>query len=155
MTAWILVGDASRAKLLSAELREDEWSQIEAFDHPEGREPGHEIGMQAPAGRTIKSKEKGARHTALEPHTSPREAEAERFARQLGKYLEDAVARRRFDFLVLVPPPRFLGQLQKALGRQAAKLVRQVIDKDLSTLEPRELRDRLVDEVFPTHARSA
>lgn len=152
MTAWILVGDASRAKLFSTELREDDWSLVETFDHPEGREPGREIGPQAPPGKTQMGKGPGARHTALEARTTPRQVEAERFARQLATYLEDAVARRQFDYLVLVAPPHFLGVLKDALGRQAARHLRTTVDKDLSALEVRELRERLVDDVFPRHA---
>jgi protein required for attachment to host cells len=154
MTAWILVGDASRAKLFAAELREDDWSLVKDFEHPEAREPGREIGPQAPPGRMLKSKTPGGRHTALEAHTSPKEVESERFARQLGTYLEDAVARRQFDYLVLVAPPHFLGVLKNALGQQAAKHLRSTVDKDLSTVDAAELRKRLIDDVFPRHAGS-
>ena len=55
MTAWILVADASRARLLSAELREDTWSLVEDFEHSKGREPGREIGPQAAPGRMLSS----------------------------------------------------------------------------------------------------
>jgi protein required for attachment to host cells len=155
MSAWILVSDASRAKLFSAELREDDWSLVQTFEHPEGREPGREIGPTAAPGRMLKSKGPGGRHTALEAHTSPKEAEAERFARQLAGYLEDAVARRQFDYLVLVAPPHFLGVLKGALGRQTTKHVRRAVDKDFSMLDAAEMRERLVDDVFPRHAGSS
>ena len=154
MTAWILVSDASRAALFSAELREDEWSPVQTFDHPEGRESGREIGSTAAPGRMLKSKGPGGRHTALEARTSPKEVEAERFARQLGDYLEDAVARRQFDYLVLVAPPHFLGVLKGCLGPQATKHVRRAVDKDFSMLNAAEIRARLVDEVFPPASSS-
>jgi protein required for attachment to host cells len=95
------------------------------------------------------SKSHGARHTAVEPQTTPKEAEAERFAQHLASYLEHAIAERQFDYLVLVAPPRFLGTLHAALGRQAAKHLRTTINKDYSTLAAAELRERLIDEVFP------
>ena len=82
-------------------------------------------------------------------HSSPKQIEAERFAQRLGGYLEDAMARRQFDDLVLVAPPHFLGVLKGALGRQVAKHVRQAIDKDLSMLAAAEIRERLIDDVFP------
>lgn len=37
MTAWILVGDANRANLYAAELREDNRSLEKVLEHPEGR----------------------------------------------------------------------------------------------------------------------
>jgi protein required for attachment to host cells len=149
MTAWILVSDASRANLYSAELREDEWSLVKAFEHLEGREMSREIEATSPPGRGQQGRAQGGRRTALEPRTWPKEAEAQRFAQHLSAYLEEAVASRSFDYLVLVAPPHFLGMLKGSLGRQAAKHLRATIDKDLSTLDATDLRRRLVDTVFP------
>jgi protein required for attachment to host cells len=152
MTVWTVVADSARARVLSAEVREDDWSLVEAFDHPEGREAAREIAPTSPPGRMQQGTTAGGRHTAFEPRTWPKEAEAERFAQRLADHLEDAVARRQFDYLVLVAPPHFLGTLKGALGPQAAKHLRATVNKDLSTLEPRQLRERLVDEVFPPAA---
>jgi protein required for attachment to host cells len=149
MTAWILVSDVSRANLYSAELREDDWSLVKTFDHPEGRETSREIEATSPPGRGQQGKAQGGRRTALEPRTWPHEAESQRFAQHLATYLEDAMAKRLFDYLVLVAPPHFLGMLKGSLGRQAAKHVRATVDKDLSTLDAAELRQRLGDKVFP------
>lgn len=154
MTAWILVSDASRANLYSAELREDDWSLVKAFEHPEGREMSREIEATSPPGRGQQGKAQGGRRTALEPRTWPKEAEAQRFAQQLANYLEGSIASRQFDYLVLVAPPHFLGMLKGSLGRQAEKHVRAAVDKDLSTLDAAELRKRLVDTVFPPNAPS-
>lgn len=153
MTAWILVSDASRAKLFSAELREDDWSLVEEFEHPEGREMDRDIGS-SPPGRTHQSKVAGAQRTAMDPHTSPKEVEAERFAQLLGNYFEEATAKRQFDYLVLVAPPQFLGKLHGTLGKQAAKHLRATVNKDLSMLEAADLRQRLVDTVFPPNPTS-
>jgi protein required for attachment to host cells len=154
MTAWILVGDVAGARLFSAEVREDAWSPVESFEHPAGSELSREISDDGPPGRAQQSTGPGARHTAFERRTSPKEAEAERFAQQLATFLEHAIAQRRYDYLVLVAPPHFLGLVKNSLGKQAAGHLRSTIDKDLSALDAKELRERLVDEVFPTHARS-
>jgi protein required for attachment to host cells len=90
----------------------------------------------------------------MQPRTSPKEAWAERFAQHLGKYLDAAIAKRQVDYLVLVAPPHFLGILKGSLGRQAAKHLRATVDKDLSTLDAAELRERLVDTVFPLNPAS-
>lgn len=149
MTAWILVADVGRAKLFSVELPEHPWSLVKAFEHPEGREMSREIRPSSPPGRMQMSKAKGGRRSSMEPHTWPKEAEAERFAQQLGNYLEAATAKREFDSLFVVAPPHFLGLLHGTLGRQTAKQVRATVDKDLSMLDVAELRARLVDVVFP------
>ena len=157
MTAWILVSDASRANLYSAELREDDWSLVEAFDHPEGRELSHESEGESPPGRAQQdsSRGQGGRRTALEPRTTPKEAELHRFAHRLSDYLEKAIAKRSFDYLVLVAPPHFLGTLKGTLGQQATKHVRTTVDKDLSMLGAADLRQRLVDSVFPLNPASS
>ena len=149
MTTWILVSDASRGKLFSAELREDDWSLVKEFEHPEGRERSSEIKPSSPPGRTHQSKVAGTQRTALDPHTSPKEVETERFAQQLADFLEKAIAKREFDYLVLVAPPHFLGTLHGTLGRQAAKHLRTTVNKDLSMFQAADLRKRLVDTVFP------
>ncbi len=157
MTAWILVSDASRANLYSAELREDDWSLVEAFEHPEGRKMSREIEGTSPPGREQQSGPQGqsGRRTSLEPQTTPKEAELHRFAHRLTDFLEKAVAKRSFDYLVLVAPPHFLGTLKGSLGQQAAKHLRATVDKDLSTLGAPELRQRLVDSVFPQKSTSS
>ncbi|MEX2113105.1 MAG: host attachment protein [Pirellulales bacterium] len=155
MTAWIFVGDTSRAQLFSTELREDPWTLIEGFEHPEGREFSREIRPTSPPGRAEQSSAYGARHTAMEPRTTPKEAEAQRFAQQVADYLEQAVAARKYDYLVLVAPPHFLGTLRGALGEQAAKHVRNTVNKDLTRLEPVEMRERLIDAVFPVAPTSS
>lgn len=155
MTAWILVGDMSGARLFSAELRDDDWSLVERFEHPEGRQRSREIEATSPPGRAQQSKAHGARHTALEPRTWPKEAEGERFAQRLCTFLEEAIAQRRYDCLVLVAPPHFLGLLKASLGRQATGHVRAAVDKDLSALDVAELRRRLLGEVFPLEAGSS
>ena len=154
MTAWILVSDASRAHLYSAESREDVWSLVESFEHPEGREMSREIEDTSPPGRGQQGGAQGGRRTSLEPRTWPKEAELQRFAQRLSAYLEAAIAKRQFDSLVLVAPPHFLGALKDALGRQTARHVRTTIDKDLSTLGASDLRQRLVDSVFPLNPTS-
>lgn len=152
MTAWILVSDAARAQLFTTELREDAWTLVEEFDHPEGRELSREIAPSSPPGRAEQSKDRRARHTAMEPRTLPKEAEAQRFAHELAEHLERAVAVRKYDYLVLVAPPHFLGILRGSLGNQAAKHLRATVSKEYLGLKPDELRERLVDEVFPATA---
>jgi protein required for attachment to host cells len=149
MTLWIVVSDASRARVFSSEVRDDDWSLVKEFEHPEGRELSSEISPSGPPGRMQQDSASGGRRTAMQPRTTPKEAEVERFAKHVGKYLNAAIAKSQVDYLVLVAPPHFLGVLKSALGRQAAKHLRATLDKDLSTLKAADLRERLVDMVFP------
>jgi protein required for attachment to host cells len=155
MTAWIVVADVSRAKVFTTELPEHPWELVEEFDHPEGREPSRKIEPSSPPGRRLQSEALGGRRSAMEPRTTPKEAETHRFAQLLSDFLETAVAKRRFDDLVLVAPPHFLGVLNNAIDAQTAKQLRATVDKDLSMLDMADIRERLLSVVFPGVARTA
>jgi protein required for attachment to host cells len=155
VTAWILVADSSRAKLFTTELPEQPWTMLKEFSHPEGREPSREIHPSSPPGRMLQNKAKGGRRSAMEPRTTPKEAEMQRFAQRLSDFLEAATAKRDFDGLVVVAPPHFLGVLHGALGAQTVKCLRATIDKDLSMLDTLDVRKRLLDVVFPASKGTA
>jgi len=149
MTTWILVSDASRSKLFSAAKREDNWSLIKEFEHPEGRETSSQIRPSSPPGRRQKSDAQGAHRSSMEPHTWPKEAEAERFAKHLTSYLDHAAEKGELDVLVLVAPPHFLGMLHGALAAQTQKHLQTTVDKDLVMFDAAEIRERLLDIAFP------
>ena len=149
MATWILVSDTSRAKLFSAEKREDDWTLLKVFEHPEGRKLSEDISPSAPPGRMQQSKGPGARRTSMEPHTWPKEASAERFAELLAHHLAEALGTNAFDALVLAAPPHFLGMLHGTLAKQTAKHLKATIDKDLVRFDAAEIRERLIDAAFP------
>lgn len=61
------------------------------------------------------------------------------FARRIAGYLDKARHRQRYDRLLLVAPPRFLGQMRDALGEEVARLVADDLDRDLSWFTAREI----------------
>jgi protein required for attachment to host cells len=60
-------------------------------------------------------------------------------ARRVGDYLEKARTDHRYDQLVVIAPPKFLGALRKEMGKEVEKLVAGEASKDLSSLSQREL----------------
>jgi protein required for attachment to host cells len=61
------------------------------------------------------------------------------FAKQIGRYLEQARQQQRYDELVLIAPPKFLGVLRKELDNEVEKLVADELPKDLSWFNGRDL----------------
>jgi protein required for attachment to host cells len=57
----------------------------------------------------------------------------------LGDFLDKARAENRFVELVLIAPPKFLGMLRRSLSREAQKLVKAEIPKQLSRLDASEI----------------
>jgi protein required for attachment to host cells len=138
---WVLVADASRARIFSLESHQDSLHEIATLTHPESRLHEHELTTDRP-GRTFDSSGQGGRH-AMEQKSSPKRQEALSFARSIGARLESARIAGDFGHLVLVAGPPFLGLLREQLSDEIRKHVTLEIDKELTTLDAAELRSRL------------
>jgi len=131
-TTWIVAADASRARVLQVADRE-RLDEIENLVNPEGRLQDRELTTDAnprlhgPGGMSAREEPSAVEHAV------------ELFAKRVGDYLEKARTDHRFDELVLVAPPKFLGALRKELGKEVGKLVADELPKDLSWFNEREL----------------
>lgn len=137
---WILVADASRARLFASEGHGKPWHLLEDLVHPGSRLKGEEIMADRPGRVALGAS--GAR-SAMEPHTNPRELEEEHFAHELGHKLRDGHGHNAYQELVLVAPPHFLGLLRKAIGDQVSKHVKASLDKDLCQVPDHEIQARV------------
>jgi protein required for attachment to host cells len=143
-TTWIIAADDSRARVLQV-AGPDRLDEIDDLVNPSGRAQDRELQTDAEPrfnghGGVGKA---GSRRTG--GPASDREAQGavensvRSFAREVGRYLERARQGRRFEQLVLVAPPKFLGALRKELGKEVGKLVADELPKDLSWFNEREL----------------
>jgi protein required for attachment to host cells len=136
-TTWIVAADASRARVLQVAGRE-RLDEVENLLNPEGRLQNREINTDA-KGRFAGPDRPGGHSSDDEEHTVDHANEM--FAKRVGDYLDKARTEHRFDQLVLVAPPKFLGALRKELGKEVGKLVADELPKDLSWFNERELED--------------
>ena len=74
----------------------------------------------------------------VEIESLPNEQAESTLARCVGDYLEKARSHHRFDQLVVIAPPNFIGALRKEMGKEVEKLVANEVPKD-SWLSQREL----------------
>jgi len=149
MATWVLVCDASRAKIFLATRREDDWKLLEDIKHPAGRETSQELHPSSPPGRMQVSRSVGARRSSMEPHTTPKDAEVERFAKHLASRLDAAIGQHLMDDFVLVAPPHLLGVLRQSFAPETVKHLKNSVDKDLVSFDATETRARLLDVLFP------
>ncbi|MBI4515832.1 MAG: host attachment protein [Deltaproteobacteria bacterium] len=140
---WILISDASRARLFSTSGKLKPWALVREFDHPESRAKGLEIMADKP-GRVKQSMGSGSR-PAMAPPTPPKEVEAEHFAQQLAGVLADGHGHNAYARLILVAPPWFLGLLRKVLSAPVSKRIVASLDKDYTQLHQRDLPERLAE----------
>lgn len=142
---WIVVADGMHARILRQDKRGAPLSP--AFDH-EMVEPAvhgfsRDLKSDAP-GRTFDAAGSGGRH-AMEPRIDPKTHEKQLFARRVAAVINEAASRRTFDQLVLVAPPKTLGELRTQLGDLAKKLIIGEIDRDLVKTPAPELPRHLSD----------
>jgi protein required for attachment to host cells len=142
-STWIVAADASRAKVLQVTGRQEQLEEIEDLLNPEGRLRDSELARDA-LGRWSGPDRPGG--NSMPDPVSPAEHAVEKFARRVGDYLDKARTEHRFEALVLVAPPEFLGTLRAELTKEVEKLVVRELPKDLSSLSARELEGWLAKE---------
>ncbi|TAK62152.1 host attachment protein [Methylobacter sp.] len=136
---WIVVADNTRARIFTADTPSSTLEEIEDLSHTGGRLHDREITSDLPG--KIKSADGGGH--AFEQPTDPKKHEADNFAHRIAQYLEDAHNKNRFEQLIIVAAPSFLGMLRNHLQEQLKKLVRLEIDKEITTLSAADIRQYL------------
>jgi len=139
-TTWILVADGARARLFAATPASTTFTELGCFTNPEGRAGTRKLTTHRPP--TVNESVGNARH-AIEPHVTLREKVADRFARELGDVLARGHAERRYDHLMLVAPPRFLGALHGNLDKPLRDVVSCEVRRDFTALPSAQIRARL------------
>ena len=138
---WILVCDASRARIFSTTGPHKPWHLKKVFDHPSSRAKSSDLGSDHP-GRSMQSSNHGSR-SAMEPDTDPKEVEILKFAQELAAELEKNFHANEFSKLVIAAPPHFLGLLRKKIHHSVEKTIVQTIDKEYTNLPEKELMERI------------
>lgn len=91
-------------------------------------------------GRAISSGGAGKIHHGLEKKTTHHEEDAKRFAARIARFLKQSHAEDRYDELVLVAEPHFLGLLRAALPPSIEKLVKLQIPREYAQGSDQDLR---------------
>lgn len=137
---WVLVAEASRAKLFTSEGGRHPLQELEDFIHAEGRMHEQELGSDQP-GRAFDSAGRG-RH-AMEQKTSLHRQAETAFARQLNEVLLAGQRDGRYQRLCLVAPPEFLGLLRESLDETVRRRVIFELDKNLTQHSAPDIREHL------------
>jgi len=137
---WILIADGARARIVLNDgpgrgLKPGPNKEFEGVNAP-----SREIASDKP-GRTFDSAGQG-RHSK-EPRTDPHEHEQRTFHYRLAAYLGEAAKRGDFDRLVVVAPPKALGNLRAELTDAARKKIVGELNKDLTHVPIHDLAAHL------------
>ena len=142
---WILVADGARARLFEAASPDDALNELACFANPGGRSHGRNFTTARPP--TVNESVGAARH-AIEPHTTLREKTTDRFARTIKDELERGRNDHRYERLVIVAPPRFLGALHGTFTKPLRECVVAEVKRNLTALRTSDIRAHLPRRLF-------
>ena len=138
-SAWFLVADGRRARLLVEKKRGGELQQPWA-------EEINDEDMYDPQDRPPRSFDRvGAGRHAMDKGRSLHEQEELNFLKRIATKITEAERRNDFDHLVIAAPPRALGTLRELLPDSVRSRVRAEAAKDLVDETQTQLRERLTD----------
>lgn len=140
MSTWILVADASRARVFASEHSNQPLVEMSDILNPDGRL--HESEMTTDTDTRGRAPN-GAGSHGLGDAPPVKEELMHRFAQQLCAQLEHASQQGKFGRLYMVAPPHFLGILRKHRSQELDRSVVGDIAKDICTGTATEIRDHL------------
>lgn len=123
---WILVADSAHARILATTARTAMPTEVTRLEHPESRLKESELVSDQPG----RSRENRAQGHAMQEASATTQEEIV-FAGEIVQTLDKARQSGRFDSLILVAAPHFLGQLRQKLNGPLEKMVVQSVDKNL------------------------
>lgn len=135
-TNWILVAHRSGARVFSSSGAQSALNVVDDIAFDEGRLRPRDIEADRP-GRV--HDRMGEQRHGVGTEQSPTEHLAVEFAQSLAAMLKTAHEAKKFDGLVLVAGPKFLGHLREALDKHTAAVVKATLDKDLGGIAVQDL----------------
>lgn len=142
---WILVADGETARFYLAEGRTARLEPALPFEFRAPNPPAREQGTDRP-GRVYESF--GEAHHGVEPRTDLHREVKRKFAAEIADLLKTKARENVFDELVLIAPPKMMGDLRAALDERTRACVKTELAKDLTRLSPTELHTYLTAEVW-------
>ncbi len=143
MNTWILVANATSALFWKSRGTGQDLELERRLEHPEGRLKNGEVTTDA-GGRNATPAGQGSR-PATQWGTAPREAGAEKFAREIAHELSSGLSAKKFDRLLLAAPPDFMGKIRESLDNRLQEKVAATVVRDYTLLPARELREKLAE----------
>jgi protein required for attachment to host cells len=137
---WVVTADSTSANVFEILKIGGDFRPITEFKHAEGQMKGSDLASDRP-GRAFDSGGTG-RH-AMAPQVDLKAHEADVFAREVCEFIDNARVKNRFERLVVVAPPDFLGRLRQHISPEANKLVTESLAKNLLGCDGKEIRARL------------
>ncbi|MCW5657251.1 MAG: host attachment protein [Burkholderiaceae bacterium] len=139
-TQWIVVANASLARVFKREAPGGALLPVATMEHPESRAKGSDLAGDRPG---HEASDFSAGGTRFEPRTDPRRKEHRRFAREITERLDQALAHNELGSLALFASDPFLGELKGALSEPLLHRLQAAHNSDFTSLELGALEQRV------------
>ena len=131
--------------VIYADKKNQSFFFIERLENKEGKKMESEL-VSDREGRIGSSAGNSIRH-GLEPKESKHEHLAKIFAKRIAEYLERAATEKKYDQLVLVAGPRFLGLLRSALKPNTIGLITHEIKREYLQGSDAEIKKLIINAI--------
>jgi protein required for attachment to host cells len=140
---WVVVADHARARLFSAATPTAPLEEVEDLVNTDAR--SHDADrVSDKSGRMFGGAPGHGHHSsAAEPHQTPKQIDADRFARQVCERLQADCNAGAMSKLYVIAEPDFLGMLRQHMSPQVRKRIAQEIAKDFTRQKAAEIRSAL------------
>lgn len=139
---WVLIADGTRARIFAKKHQKLE--NVMGQDFIGENLMDSDVGMDKP-GRGYESNNP-TRH-AYEPRTDWHQYQKHLFAKDLCHIIEKANEKAEFDELIIITPPKILGDIREHLSKQTLSKVTAEIPKDVTKFTEHELLSYLEREL--------
>jgi len=139
---WVMVANASLARFFSNTGPQRQLQLFKELAHPQSREKTSNLVSDRSGSRT------GTGHGAFMQATDPKHHEAERFAQEVTRELEQGLAKHAYDRLILVASAPFVGLVNHHLPGQVRSRLSESIDKDYTRLPATALTAQIRSRVL-------
>jgi protein required for attachment to host cells len=142
-TPWIVVADHARARLFSVATPTAPLSEVEDLVNADARLYDADRTSDKPGRLFGGAKGHGHHSQVAEPHESPKQRDADRFARRVCDCLEKHSSSGAINRLYVIAEPDFLGMLRQHMSTQVRKHIAMELDKELTRKTAAEIRSAL------------
>jgi protein required for attachment to host cells len=156
MRVRIVVADQSEADFYELEQRDMPPQLIERMADADAHLHNRDLKSDRPGRVFDHAAAPGGRRGAVGHHSTggernPRKVEARRFARRVAEALDEARRQHRYDRLIIMAPPTFLGLLREEMTAAVQAVLTAEIGKDLVHEPPEALGAYLPPGTFTAH----
>lgn len=160
MRVRIVVADQSEADFYELEQRDLPPKFVQRLEDADAHLHNRDLKSDRPGRVFDRAATVGGRRGAVGHHStggerSPRKVEARRFARRITQALEQERRQDRYERLVVMAPPQFLGLLREEMPAAVHEVLTAEICKDLVHEPPEALNAYLPPGTFTRHPISA